>query len=167
MKHFTTPLSNTDILGLEIGDRITISGFIFAGRDIVLPRIVEWGNQGKLDELNIGLKGSVIFHSAVSIAGVGPTSSNKLEIEDSMIPLSRLGVKMHIGKGRIKKETILGLQENHSVYAVMPPITALLGTRTISREIIAFPNEGMEAFYKLEIVEYPAIIAAAKGRSIY
>lgn len=167
MKHFTTPLSNTDILDLEIGDKITISGFIFAGRDIVLPRIVAWGNQGKLDEQNIDLKGSVIFHSAVSIAGVGPTSSNKLEIEGSIVPLSRLGVKMHIGKGKIKKETIQGLQKNHSVYAVMPPITALLGTKTISREIIAFPNEGMEAFYKLEIIKYPAIIAAAKGRSIY
>ncbi|MDE6566980.1 MAG: fumarate hydratase C-terminal domain-containing protein, partial [Lachnospiraceae bacterium] len=55
----------------------------------------------------------------------------------------------------------------HSVYAVIPPVTALLNSKTISRKVAAFPELGMEAFHQLEIVQYPVIIAAAHGKSIY
>ena len=87
MKRLETPFSEEDIAALNVGDMVYISGYIFCGRDAVLPKIVEEVETGKLDE-NINLKGNVIFHTAVSPAGVGPTSSNKLEIEASMVPLS-------------------------------------------------------------------------------
>jgi hypothetical protein len=40
-----------------------------------------------LGELAAPLSGSVIFHTAVSDAGIGPTSSNKVDIESSIAPL--------------------------------------------------------------------------------
>ena len=39
--------------------------------------------------------------------------------------------------------------------------------KTLERKLIAFPELGMEALYLLKVDKYPAIIAAAHGRSIY
>lgn len=167
MKHLVTPLSDEDILELEVGDIISIDGYIYAGRDAVLPKIVRLGEEGKLEENNINLKGSIIFHTAVSVAGVGPTSSNKPEIERSMEPLSKMGVKLFLGKGAISKKTIQALAENNAVFAIVPPVSALLGSKTIEQEVVAYPEEGMEAFHRLRVKGYAAIIAAAKGKSIY
>ena len=166
MKKMRTPISEAEIAELNVGDMIFISGYIYCGRDAVLPKIVEDIYSGHLDE-KINLKGNVIFHTAVSVAGVGPTSSNKLEIESSMIPLSDAGIKIHLGKGEIKNETISALAERNAVYAIIPPVTALLESRTIEKECVAYPELGMEALYKIKVVDYPAIVAAAKGRSIY
>ncbi|MBR2548205.1 MAG: fumarate hydratase C-terminal domain-containing protein [Eubacterium sp.] len=162
-----TPISKEDIADLNVGDKILISGYIFCGRDAVLPRIQRDFDEGKLKEKGIDLEGSVIFHTAVSPAGIGPTSSNKLEIESSIAPLSEAGVRLHLGKGKLKQETVDALNENGSIYAVIPPVTALLGERTISREVAAYEELGMEAFYRLKVKDFPAIVAAAKGQSIY
>lgn len=76
-------------------------------------------------------------------------------------------MKLHLGKGQIHKETIKALDINNAVYAVIPPVTALLGDKTTEQTLIAFPELGMEALYRLKVNRYPAIIAAAHGRSIY
>lgn len=167
MIEIQTPISNEVIDKLNVGDMVYISGEILCGRDAVLPKIIKLVESGKKEEIGANLEGSVIFHTAVSPAGVGPTSSNKLEIESSMEPLSKAGVKFHLGKGAIKSETVKALDENNSVFAVIPPVTALLGAKTLSQELVAFPELGMEALYKLKVDKYPAIIAAAHGRSIY
>lgn len=167
MIELTTPFSEEDISKLKVGDVVSISGYIYTGRDAVLPKIIKSAEEGTLDSLGIDLHGAVIFHTAVSPAGVGPTSSNKLEIESSFEPLSRYGVKMHLGKGAISKETVAALARNNAVFAIIPPVTALLGSQTLEQEIVAFPELGMEAFNRLKVVKYQAIIAAAKGESIY
>lgn len=163
----TTPFSEEAISQLKVGDVVTISGYIYTGRDAVLPKIIKAADKGKLADMEIDLHGAVIFHTAVSPAGVGPTSSNKVEIESSFEPLSRHGVKMHLGKGAISKPTIEALKKHNAVFAVIPPVTALLGSQTVEQKIMAFPELGMEAFNRLKVLKYQAIIAAAKGVSIY
>ena len=167
MIELTTPLNEDSISQLKVGDVVTISGYIYTGRDAVLPKIVKAAENGTLKNLGIDLQGAVIFHTAVSPAGVGPTSSNKVEIEGTFEPLSKAGVKMHLGKGAISKPTVEALKNNNAVFAVIPPVTALLGSQTVEQEIVAFPELGMEAFNRLKVVKYQAIIVAAKGESIY
>ena len=167
MIDLTTPLSEEAISSLNVGDVVTLTGIIYTGRDAVLPRIIKAADEGKLASMGIDLKGAVIFHTAVSVAGVGPTSSNKLEIESSFEPLSRYGVKMHLGKGAISKATVETIAKYNAVFAIIPPVTALLNSQTVEHEILAYPELGMEAFNRLKIVKYQAIIAAANGRSIY
>lgn len=167
MIEITTPISDDVIKELHVGDMVYISGYIFCGRDAVLPKVINLIEEGKEDQLGVSLQGGVIFHTAVSPAGVGPTSSNKLEIESSMEPLSKAGIKLHLGKGAIKADTVKALDENNAVFAVIPPVTALLGAQTTEQECIAFPELGMEALYRLKVEKYPAIIGAAHGRSIY
>ena len=163
----TTPITEQQVSALQVGDAVLISGSILCGRDAVLPRIVRLTEAHQWDDSLADLRGSVIFHTAVSPAGVGPTSSNKLEIESSIAPLSAAGVKLHLGKGKIGQATIEALNQWNAVYAVVPPVTALLGAKTLEQRLVAFPELGMEALYELKVVGYPAIIAAAHGRSIY
>lgn len=167
MIYLTTPISEEAISQLHIGDIVSISGWIYTGRDAVLPKVQECIANTTLADNNINLQGSVIFHTAVSPAGVGPTSSNKKEIEDSFGPLSAAGVKLHLGKGAISKETIELLKQNNSVFAVIPPTTALFENQTFEREVIGWPELGMEAFHRIRVENYQAIIASAYGESIY
>lgn len=167
MIYLTTPIQEADIARLQVGDVISISGYIYTGRDAVLPKIVKLIEENKLEEYGIDLQGSIIFHTAVSPAGVGPTSSNKLEIESSFPTLSKAGVKLHLGKGALSPNTIQSLDKNNAVFAVIPPVTALLESLTSEREVVAFPELGMEALHRIKVENYQAIIAAAHGKSIY
>ena len=168
MIELTTPFSEEAIAQLKVGDGVSISGDIFCGRDAVLPRICKELEVGTWNQRGIDLQGGVIFHTAVSPAGVGPTSSNKLEIEGSFEELSKQGgIKMHLGKGAIKPETGKMLAENNVVFAIIPPVTALLESQTLERECVAWPELGMEALYRIKIENYQAIIASAHGDSIY
>ena len=163
----TTPISEEAAAALQVGDTVEISGYILCGRDAVLPKVLKMIEDGTAGELGVELRGQVIFHTAVSPAGVGPTSSNKLEIESSIAPLSAAGIKLHLGKGALHKETIESLDRYNAVYAVIPPVTALLEAKTSERKVLAFPELGMEALHLIKVDKYPAIIGAAHGRSIY
>ena len=167
MIELTTPLSEEAVGRLKAGDVVSITGHIFCGRDAVLPRICKELEAGTWNKRGIELNGSVVFHTAVSLAGVGPTSSNKLEIEGSFETLSKHGVKIHLGKGAIKAETVNVLDANNAVFAIIPPVTALLESQTLERDCVAWPELGMEALYRIKVENYQAIIAAAKGVSIY
>ncbi len=167
VKELHTPISDADIQQLCVGDKVRLSGYIYAGRDAVLPKVVGLFQENKVEKTNIQLNGSAIFHTAVSPAGVGPTSSNKLEIESSIKPLSEAGVRLHIGKGMLSKETILALDINNSAYMVIPPVSALLMSQTSEESIVAYPELGMEALYRIKVVNYEGIIAAVHGKSIY
>ena len=163
----TTPISEEAAAALQVGDTVEISGYILCGRDAVLPKVLQMIEDGTAGELGVDLRGQDIFHTAVSPAGVGPTSSNKLEIESSIAPLSAAGIKLHLGKGALHKETIEALDRYNAVYAVIPPVTALLEAKTSERKVLAFPELGMEALHLIKVDKYPAIIGAAHGRSIY
>ncbi len=41
MKQISTPISDEEILSLNVGDQVSISGTIFTGRDAALPQLVE------------------------------------------------------------------------------------------------------------------------------
>ena len=94
MKKLTTPISDSDLEDINVGDQITISGTIYTGRDAALPQLVKLI---KKDEVPFDMNGMVIMHTAFSDAGIAPTTSNKEEIESTIPFLSENGVKIHIG----------------------------------------------------------------------
>ncbi len=159
-----TPVELKELEKLSAGDQILISGEIFTGRDAALPKLISSIKRG---EKLLELSGSVIMHTAVSDAGIAPTTSNKEEIEGSIGELSRQGVRIHLGKGALGKETINELKENRAIFAVTPPAAALLSSKVISKKVVAFQEEGMEAIHNLKVEEIPAIVAIAHGKSIY
>lgn len=164
-KHITIPVADTS--DLKVGDRVVFSGRILCGRDAVLPKLCGLIAEGRLSEIDADFVGGAIFHTAVSEAGIGPTSSNKLEIEESFAPLCSAGVKVFLGKGALKQETVSVLGESGAVFAVVPPVTALLGASMVRKRLVAYPELGMEALYELELNNCPAVIAAAQGESMF
>jgi fumarate hydratase subunit beta len=162
-----TPVDEETIRNLRVGDRLEIWGNIYCGRDAVLPRMAGLFEKNALDSINVHLKGAVIFHTAVSIAGIGPTTSNKVEIEESIPILSRAGVKIHVGKGTLKPETVEALKRNNAIFAVTPPASALFAAKTFSQRLVAFKEEGMEALYEINVTGFPAIVAVAHGKTIF
>jgi fumarate hydratase subunit beta len=163
-KIIKTPVTYNVIEDLKVGDRIEIHGKIFTGRDAALPKLIKSIKNG---EKLIDISGSAIMHTAVSDAGISPTTSNKEEIEESIPFLSEAGVKIHIGKGGLSEDTIKSLDKWGSIFVVTPPAAALLTSKVVSKRVAAFKEEGMEAIHELEVEGLPGIVAIAHGKSIY
>ena len=163
----TTPVGDREIKTLKVGDPIEIDGKIYCGRDAVLPQLAGYVERKALARIKVHLKGAVIFHTAVSPAGIGPTTSNKVEIEGSIPVLSRAGVKIHVGKGSLSPQTVQELKRNNSIFAITPPVTALFSGKMFSQRVAAFKKEGMEALYEVEVKGFPAIVAIAHGKTIF
>jgi fumarate hydratase subunit beta len=161
------PLGIDKIETLRAGDRVEIYGRILCGRDAVLPKLVWLYHRGDPLIDRIGLEGAVVFHTAVSPAGIGPTTSNKPEIEESIPDLASAGVRIHLGKGSLGPATIRALKRRRSVFAITPPATALFSDRTLSQKVLAFEEEGIEALFEIVVKGLPAIIAAAHGRTLF
>lgn len=159
------PIDNID--SLRVGDCILVSGTVLAGRDAALPKVGKLFREGKLEDLDVRFQGNAVFHTAVSFAGIGPTSSNKLEIEESFPALCEAGVKVFLGKGALSADTVRILEKAKAIFAVVPPVTALLKKGTLSQRLVAFPELGMEALYELKMKDCPAIIAIAHGESSF
>ncbi len=164
MKKIKTPITNEEIAKLKIGDKILISGIIYTGRDAALPQLV---NLIKENKVPFDLEGIAIMHTAVSDAGIAPTTSNKEEIESTIPFLSENGVKIHIGKGSLSDETKEKLYKNNSVFVITPPIAALLTSKVLEKECVLFENEGIEAMFKLKVENIPGIVAVANEKSIW
>ncbi len=158
-----TPISDDDLDRLDVGDKITISGTIYTGRDAALPQLVELINE---KEVPFDLNGSVIMHTAFSDAGIAPTTSSKVEIESTIAPLSESGVKIHIGKGMLNDDTLKALNENNSIFVITPPVAALLTSKVLEKKCVLFENEGMEAMFELKVDRIPGIVAIKDGKRI-
>ena len=158
-----TPISDDDLDRLDVGDKITISGTIYTGRDAALPQLVELINE---KEVPFDLNGSVIMHTAFSDAGIAPTTSSKVEIESTIAPLSESGVKVHIGKGTLNDYTLKALNENNSIFVITPPVAALLTSKVLEKKCVLFENEGMEAMFELKVDRIPGIVAIKDGKRI-
>jgi len=166
MKKIETPISEEVINDLKVGDKISLSGKMYCGRDAVLPKLAKSIEEGDIEKYPFDFKGMAIMHTAFSVAGIAPTTSNKAEIESSIPTLSSSGVKFHIGKGSLSDETKKSLNEFNSVFIVTPPVAALLTNNVISKKCVAFEEEGMEAFFELEVKDIPGIVAIAHGESL-
>ena len=166
MKKIVTPISDDVINDLKVGDKISLSGIMYCGRDAVLPKLVKSIENDDIEKYPFDFEGMVIMHTAFSVAGIAPTTSNKAEIESSIPTLSASGVKFHIGKGSLSEETKKSLNEHNSVFIVTPPVAALLTNNVISKKCVAYEEEGMEAFFQLEVKDILGIVAIAHGESL-
>ena len=76
-------------------------------------------------------------------------------------------MKVFLGKGEISPETVAVLERHGAVFAVVPPVTALLGKGMRSSRWVAFPALGMEALWEVDLDSCPAIVAVAGGDSLF
>jgi fumarate hydratase subunit beta len=83
--------------------------------------------------------------------------------------LSSTGLKGMIGKGNRNEDVIRSMGENCCVYfAAAGGAGALLAEHIEAAEIVAYNDLGPEAIYKLEIRDFPLIVAIdCFGNNLY
>ena len=74
-----------------------------------------------------------------------------------------------IGKGSRNQTVIKSMQEHGAVYlAAVGGAGAYLAQKIVASEIVAYPELGPEALLKLEVQDFPCIVAIdAWGNDIY
>jgi len=158
----TTPLSDDVVEKLRIGQRVSISGTIYTGRDAAHKRLVELIEQGK--ELPFDPKGQIIYYVGPTpakpgkvIGSAGPTTSYRM---DPYAPkLYEVGLKATIGKGRRSPEVINTMKEYKGVYLTAVGGAAALIARSIKEaKVIAYPDLGPEAVHELVVEDFPVIV---------
>jgi fumarate hydratase subunit beta len=147
---------------LRIGQRVLLNGIIYTGRDAAHKRLVDLLEQGK--ELPFDPKGQVIYYVGSSpakpgkiIGSAGPTTSGRM---DAYAPkLYALGLKATVGKGRRTPEVIKAMNQYKGVYmAAVGGAAALIAKCIKEAKVIAYPELGPEAIYKLTVENFPVIV---------
>lgn len=157
---------------LKIGQQINFSGIVYTARDQAHKRLVEAIKRNK--KLPIDLKGAIIYYCGPAktpkgrvIGACGPTTSSRM---DEFAPiLLRHGLAAMIGKGNRGPEVIKAIKKYRAVYFLTyAGCGALLAKYVKSKKLIAYPDLGPEAIYKLEVKDFPLIAGIDnKGRNIY
>lgn len=168
----TPPLTDADVMQLEIGDKVLISGVIYTARDAAHKRLVDMLAAGT--PLPMDLKGQILYYVGPSparpgrpIGAAGPTTSYRM---DSYAPtLLQLGLKVMIGKGKRSPEVIAAMQQYKAVYLGATGGAGALISKCIKEAtVVAFPELGPEAIHRLEVVDLPAIVINdCRGKDLY
>lgn len=157
-----TPINDETIKSLKAGQMLYLTGTIFTGRDAAHKRLVELLEKG--EELPVDLKGQTIYYVGPApkkpgevIGSAGPTSSYRM---DPYSPrMMEYGLKVMIGKGSRSDEFIKEMIKNDSVYLqAVGGLGALLSQTVKKAEVVAFPDLGAEAIYKLEVEDFPVTV---------
>ena len=79
------------------------------------------------------------------------------------------GIIAMIGKGPRSPATVAAIQQHGAVYfAATGGIAALLAGKVITSTLIAFGDLGPEAIYRLEVKNFPLLVAIdSQGNNIY
>ncbi|MFQ6117138.1 MAG: Fe-S-containing hydro-lyase [Candidatus Bipolaricaulia bacterium] len=167
-----TPLKDQDVERLQIGDRVLLNGVIYTGRDAAHKRLVEQLERG--EELPFPLAGAVIYYvgpapakPGTAIGPAGPTTSYRM---DPYAPkLLERGLKGMIGKGNRSREVREAIKRHKAVYLIaIGGAAALVAQRIRKAEVIAYEDLGPEAVRRLEVEDFPVIVANdVHGGDIY
>lgn len=163
MIHLETPLTLTKIRKLKAGDEVLLSGIIYTARD-----------QAHRKNLPFSLQEKIIYYCGPTptppgriIGSCGPTTSSRM---DRFTPLLlKKGLKGMIGKGRRSEEVIQAIKRYKAIYFItFGGCGALLSTFVKKKELIAYPELGAEAVYRLDVQNFPTIVAVdSNGKNIW
>lgn len=157
-----TPLTDKDVEGLKIGDRILLNGVIYTGRDAAHKRLSDLLEEGK--ELPFDIRGQIIYYVGPTPArpgqvfgSAGPTTSYRM---DAYAPaLIEKGLKGMIGKGMRSDAVKEAMKKHQAVYfAATGGAGALLAKKVKRAEVVAYEDLGPEAIRRLEVEDLPVIV---------
>jgi fumarate hydratase subunit beta len=163
VKQIVSPVAMTVIEDLHTGDNVLMDGIIYVARDAAHHRLIEAMDRN--EKLPFDIKGQTIYYMGPSpappgkiIGACGPTTSARM---DMFTPrLLENGLKAMIGKGNRAKEVKEAIVRYRAVYFLSYGGAGALIARTIKKvEIIAYPDLGAEALLKLEVKDFPAVVA--------
>ena len=172
MKKVTLPLSEKDKKELRAGDCVLASGTVYTARDCAHKRIFALLDENK--PLPFPLEGAFIYYAGPCPApegkacgSCGPTTSARM---NAFAPrLLKLGLGGMVGKGEMSEETRIAIEEKKAIYfAAIGGAGAFYGNAIRQCELVAFPDLLSEAIYKMQIEDFPRVVAIdSNGKSIF
>ncbi|ARN56352.1 Fe-S-containing hydro-lyase [Sedimentisphaera salicampi] len=171
-KKISTPLTKQKTAELRAGEEVLISGVIYSARDMAHKRLTE--SIARSEPLPIDIEGQIIYFVGPSPAAegrpagsAGPTTSSRMD-QFSPILLDN-GLAGMIGKGYRGDAVINSLIKNTAVhFSAVGGAGALLSKSIVKSEVVAYPELGPEAIHRLEVSDFPAVVAYdSTGASIY
>ena len=172
IKRLQPPLTEDEVRSLEAGQQVSITGTIYTARDMAHKRLCESIDAGR--ELPFELEGAVIYFVGPTparpgrvIGAAGPTTSSRM---DAFSPkLIAKGLRAMIGKGYRGAKVRDALKEYGAVHlSTIGGAGALLSKHIVAAEIVAYEDLGAEAIRKLQVVDFPAVVAYdCQGNSVY
>ena len=172
MLKLTTPLTKEVVRTLHAGDTVLLSGTIYTARDAAHKRMVELLDQGA--PLPLDLTDAVIYYVGPTpappgrvIGSAGPTTSGRMDVYAPRLIAE--GLTGMIGKGLRTDAVIEAMQEHTAVYfAATGGAGALLSSRILEAEVIAWEDLGTEALRRLKIQDLPlTVVIDCEGHDLY
>lgn len=158
-----SPLSEEMVRELRAGDRVSLSGVVYAARDAAHRRLVETLQRGEKPPLDI--KGQTFYYMGPSpappgraIGSAGPTTSGRMDLYTPY--LVSMGLRAMIGKGSRSLEVREALKACGAVYFVaLGGAGALLSLAIKEARVVAYEDLGPEAILRLIMEGFPAVVA--------
>jgi fumarate hydratase subunit beta len=172
MKNITVEQLVKGTCELKTGDKLLLSGPVYTARDAAHKKISELISHNQ--PLPFDLKDLVIYYCGPCpakpgdvIGSCGPTTSSRMDQYTPLL-LSK-GVKGLIGKGPRSQRVKDALKTFNAYYfAATGGVAALISKTVRKAELVAFKELGPEAVYKLEVVDFPLIVAnGPDGGDVY
>ena len=157
------PATTDDLRQLQAEQEVLLYGTIYTMRDAGHQRAIDYLE--KHGELPYGLAGQALFYAGPTPAAagrpfgaIGPTTASRM---DAFTPrMLEAGITVTLGKGWRSEAVAEACQEYGAVYlTTIGGAAALLARHVISAELIAWPDLGTEALYKLQLDGLPAWVA--------
>lgn len=170
--NLNTPLEEGEILNLYAGQRVDLSGILYSARDATHRKLFQALEAG--EELPVSLEGEVIYYMGPTpprpgriVGAAGPTTSSRM---DPYTPrLLELGLKGMVGKGKRGEEVRRAIVRHRAVYFIAIGGAGALAAKKIKKfELVAYPELGPEALYRLEVEDFPLVVANdAHGNDVF
>ncbi len=170
--YLNTSNINEWVDSLKAGDRVYLSGTVYTARDAAHKKIFRLLDNG--ETLPFELENSVVYYAGPTpakdnlvIGSIGPTTSSRM---DTFSPrLISLGQKAMIGKGNRSNDVVDAIKTYSAVYfAAVGGAGALYSKCIKSCDVIAFEELGCESVKKLEVKDFPLLVAIdSSGESLY
>ena len=166
------PADEAALNKLKVGQMVYINGTIYTARDQAHMRIIKELNEGAA--LPISLLNATIYYCGPSpkrpgkiVGAIGPTTSSRMD--KLTLPLLEKGMKIMIGKGKRSLEVIEGIKKYKAVYlSAIGGAGALYANCIKSFETAGYEDLMAEAIYKLEVENFPAVVAIdTEGNCIF
>jgi fumarate hydratase subunit beta len=156
------PLTDERVASLRAGDVVRITGEIYTARDAAHARLVELLDRG--DPLPFDPVGQILYYvgpapapPGLPIGAAGPTTSYRMD--KFTVPLLKAGIKATIGKGARSNDVVEAMREYKAVYlAATGGAGALLASRIVHCEVVAFEDLGTEAVHRIKVEGFPAVV---------
>jgi len=171
-KKLQSPLSDSVVRSLKAGDEVSLSGIIYTARDMAHKRLCELIDAGKL--LPFAIEGAIIYFVGPTparpgrvIGAAGPTTSSRMDLFSPK--LIAKGLKAMIGKGYRGAEVREALKKYTAVHlSTIGGAGALLSKHIVAAEVIAYKDLDTEAIRKLQVIDFPVVVAYdSHGSTIY